>query len=116
MAAHVDDISCAGLEENLRWLFDGLSDMYRDHGRWMPRTRGGVLDRPSSLDCGAFKIKGDPKNSDILTEELEMEPCSGVDTPLTRDGIGQASWGEPWEEKEEANVDRFLQSYWWVPN
>ena len=72
VVAHVDDFLCVGPEENLMWLFEGLSAKFE-----MTRTIVGqghahevkYLNRFISWNNGVFTIEGDTKHRTILMKE-----------------------------------------------
>ena len=111
VVTHVDDFLCVGPEENLTWLFKGLSAKFE-----MTRTIVGqghahevkYLNRFISWNNGVFTIEGDTKHRNILMKEWGMEQCSGVNTPLTRDGMEKVSCGELLDESEASKVRRAI--------
>ena len=111
VVTHVDDFLCVGPEENLTWLFEGLSAKFE-----MTKTIVGqghahevkYLNRFISWNNGVFTIEGDTKHRNILMKEWGMEQCSGVDTPLTRDGMEKVSCGELLDESEASKVRRAI--------
>ena len=79
------------------WLFEGLSAKFE-----MTKTIVGqghahevkYLNRFISWNSGVSTIEGDTKTRNILMKDWRMEQCSGVDTPLARDGMEKVSCGE----------------------
>ena len=99
VVTHVDDFLCVGPEENLTWLFEGTErNVGQGHAHEVK-----YLNRFISWNNGVFTIEGDMKHRNIL-----MKECSGVDTPLTRDGMEKVSCGELLDESEASKVRRAI--------
>ena len=111
VVVHVDDFLCSGPSKSLGWLFDGLKRKYEmsktvvGHGS---ETEARYLNRTISYDGHGYTIEGDPKHFQTLKKEWDMVHCSGVDTPMTKDGREKMGSGDQLEEKEALRVRRAI--------